>query len=771
MVAPIELSVVLPCLNEKPSLQQVIGEIKQTCEKQGIRYEIIVADNGSQDGSPREAKRLGARVVTVKNRGYGAAVNGGILAAKGEIVVFADADGSYPFCEIPRLIAPIQNNTADLVVGNRLGPETPATAMPALHRYFGTPGLSFLLRFFHTLDVFDCNGGMRALRRNKYGELRLKRPGMEYASEMLIRAGQCGWRYREIPIGLRPAAQKHVPHLRPWRDGFRHLCTLLAGCFTGINWRKNALLLCIFMLLCGLYGLFLGKDTIWDLLNYHLYNPFAFLNGRFGSDVMPAGIHTFLNPLLDIPLYLGIKYLNNYPKLLMFLWSLPGGFFIFFTYKISQLFFPQAQDKRYIWFVVLLGCSGSMFSSQIGLCTGEIWTASFLAAASYLFFRWLIKNRQNYALAFFAAFITGATTGMKMTAAPFLVAITIVFICNLKGSRHPWKQFAFFAVGGTFGFLLTNGYFMMRLWLLYKNPVFPFFNGLFHSPFFEPENWNDLRFFPKTTLQWIFAPFYWMNQEIRFATEIENMDPRFALGYLGVVGFVLGTLLKKGKIFQRRLIFSLTAMMIITYLLWLNVYSILRYVVILEAFSALLLAWLLRNWLRARWGMMAGVLLLIVCWTGTSAPDWGRKPFDNQPYIYFDPAFPHVKPHALVIFFGVPMSFAAPFFPPGTQFVGGVKFDVEKYPESVRYLAAQRRSLPEGYYHYHFDDQIRQKLQNHRGPVYIMAVPWSMMFHPITIGKYGLKESPEKCQFFNANINKYSRGWALCQVEVIKNAP
>lgn len=764
-----ELSVVLPCLNEKPSLEGVINEIKATCAPLPITYEIVVADNGSTDGSPEEAARLGARVVSVEKRGYGSAVDGGIKAAQGKIIVFADADGSYPFSEIPRLIAPIQQDHADLVVGNRLSKQLSKEAMPWIHRYFGTPALSFLLRFLHGIDVFDCNGGMRAFKRDKYEELALKQPGMEYASEMLIGAGKCGWRYQEIPILLRPANAAHVAHLRTWRDGFRHLKTIIGSCFSNTAWWKNIFLLLLFMTACGGYGLLLGKDADWDLLNYHLYNPFALFNGRFGIDVLPAGIHTFFNPLLDVPLYLGIKYLNNYPRLLVFLWSIPSGVFVFFIYKLSQLFFPKPSDKVYVLLTVLMGCSGSMFLSQIGLSTTEVWTASLLAISTYLFFRWLRQGRRIYALCFFTAFVAGATGGLKMTAAPFVVALTIVFLLNLRGSFKPWKQFCWFAVGGISGFLLTNGYFMMRLWILYQNPVFPFFNEIFRSPFFEPENWKDMRFFPKTTLQWIFYPFYWMTQEARLSTEIATMDPRLALGYLGVVGVLLGAVTKKIIPLQRRAIYSLVLMVIITYVLWLNVYSILRYVVILEALGTLVVVWILRNFLRPVVGMLAGVALVVMAWFGTVAPDWGHEPFDNQPYVHFSPAFPKVQPNALVVFFGQPMAFAAPFFPKDTQFVGGIVFEVEKYPAELQKRARQRRSLPDAYYDYHFDDQIKNKIANHQGPIYTMAVPWPMMLHSLTLAPYGLWSDGNNCQFFNTNINKYSRGWELCEVKTIKN--
>lgn len=767
MPSPITLSIVLPCLNEKLSLKGVIDEIKKTCDPLKISYEIVVADNGSTDGSREEAIRLGARVVMVEKRGYGSAVDGGIRAAQGKIVVFGDADGSYPFYEIPRLIAPIEQGKADLVLGNRLTKKLTQEAMPWLHRYIGTPALSFLLRFLHGIEVYDCNGGMRALLREKYEELSLCQPGMEYASEMLIRAGQCQWRYQEIPVLLRPSDRVHVPHLRTWRDGLRHLRTIIGSGLCGINWRKNLCLLLLFMVACGGYGLLLGKDADWDLLNYHLYNPFAFFTGRFGKDVIPAGIHTFFNPLLDVPLYVGIKYFNNYPKLLVFLWSLPGGIFAFFIYKISQLFFPTKKELFYRWLTVLAGCSGSMFLSQIGLATGEVITASLLSVSAYLFLRWLQKGRPGYGLPFLMALIAGATAGMKMTSAPFVVALTVLMGINLRGAAHAWKQFAWFAVGGISGFLLTDGYFMLRLWVLYQNPVFPFFNGIFHSPFFAPENWKDVRFFPRDTLQWIFYPFYWMNQEAKLSTEIPTMDPRLALGYLGVCALGIGVWFKRKSVRNGRMIYSLAGLVVITYVLWLQVYSILRYVVILEAFSVLLAVWILRHWLRPVLGVFAGIVLAVLCWVGTVSPDWGHEPFDHKPYVHFYPALPQVEPNALIVFFGQPMTFAAPFFPSDAKFVGGIVFEVEKYPKSLQKRARQRRSLPDVYYQYRFDPLIKQTIAQHEGPIYVMAVPWPMMLHPLTLAPYGLWSNGDDCAFFNTNINKYSRGWELCRAYAI----
>lgn len=225
------LSIVLPCLNEAASLPFCLSEIKQTMDTLDISYEIIVADNQSTDNSVQIARSSRARVVSVAKRGYGCAVNGGILAAKGDIVLFADADCSYPFYDIAKLVEPILQNKEDFVLGNRLNNTQEKGAMPWLNRYLGTPVLSALIRWLYGLPVYDCNGGMRALRRNLYETLNLKQPGMEYASEMLIAVAKQKLRYLEVPISLRRAHPSHTPYLRPWRDGVRHLRIILTALF------------------------------------------------------------------------------------------------------------------------------------------------------------------------------------------------------------------------------------------------------------------------------------------------------------------------------------------------------------------------------------------------------------------------------------------------------------------------------------------------------------------------------------------------------------
>jgi glycosyltransferase involved in cell wall biosynthesis len=246
-VRPTGVSVVIPCLNEEKTIGQAVKSALKAIRGLRMSGEVIVADNGSNDESTEIAKKAGARIVEVPIKGYGAALHNGIQAAKYKWVAFADADLSYPFENLPTLIQPLKNGTAEFVLGTRLNGVIEPKAMPFLNRYLGTPVLSFLIRFFFGLPVSDCNSGFRALLTAKYDELNLTCPGMEYASEMLIRVTQHGLKYAEVPIRFCKDQRDRPPHLNRWSDGWRHLRFILG------NASKNWLVLGPFTVSCLLF--------------------------------------------------------------------------------------------------------------------------------------------------------------------------------------------------------------------------------------------------------------------------------------------------------------------------------------------------------------------------------------------------------------------------------------------------------------------------------------------------------------------------------------
>ena len=222
----IELSVVMPCLNEAETIAACIAKAQRAMAGAGIAGEVVIADNGSTDGSQDIAAGLGARVVPVPERGYGSALLGGIAAARGEYVLMGDADDSYDFSELPRFVTKLRSGY-DLVQGCRLpsgGGVVMPGAMPVLHRWWGNPMFSFLARLWFRAPIHDVHCGMRAFRRSLIADLDLRCTGMEFASEMIIKATLQSASIAEVPITLHPDGRTaHPPHLRTFRDGWRHL--------------------------------------------------------------------------------------------------------------------------------------------------------------------------------------------------------------------------------------------------------------------------------------------------------------------------------------------------------------------------------------------------------------------------------------------------------------------------------------------------------------------------------------------------------------------
>src|SRR5438270_8245634 len=228
--AELEVSVVMPCLNEADSLESCIRKAQQALRENDIQAEIIVADNGSTDGSQAIATRLGARVVPVAQKGYGNALMGGIAAARGKFVIMGDSDDSYDFREIPKFVEKLRAGF-DLVQGCRLpsgGGRVMPGAMPVLHRWLGNPLFSFLVRHMFWSDIHDVYCGMRGFTKELYNHLDQRCTGMEFATEMILKSSLACAKIAEVPITLHPDGRKsHPPHLRTFRDGWRTLRFLL----------------------------------------------------------------------------------------------------------------------------------------------------------------------------------------------------------------------------------------------------------------------------------------------------------------------------------------------------------------------------------------------------------------------------------------------------------------------------------------------------------------------------------------------------------------
>jgi glycosyltransferase involved in cell wall biosynthesis len=224
--AGLELTILMPCLNEAETVGVCVSKACSFLERAGIAGEVLVADNGSTDGSQELAGIAGARVVRIERKGYGSALLGGIEAARGRYIIMADSDDSYDFSRLDDFVAQLRAG-ATMVIGHRFRGGIRPGAMPLLHRYLGNPALSFVGRLFFSSRIGDFHCGLRGVERDAALSLGLSSPGMEFASEMIVKATLARWRIAEVPTVLSPAGRSRRPHLRSWRDGWRHLRFLL----------------------------------------------------------------------------------------------------------------------------------------------------------------------------------------------------------------------------------------------------------------------------------------------------------------------------------------------------------------------------------------------------------------------------------------------------------------------------------------------------------------------------------------------------------------
>ena len=233
-IAEVEVSVVMPCLDEARTVGRCVRKALAALDELGITGEVVVADNGSADGSPEAARMAGARVVSAERRGYGHTLQAGIAAARGRYVIMGDADDSYDFARIGPFIEHLRRGD-DLVMGNRFRGGIRPRAMPWHHRYIGNPTLTGVLNLFFRSPIGDAHCGLRAVRKDTYQRLGLTSGGMEFASEMVVRACLNHLRISEVPVVLHPDGRDRQPHLRSFRDGWRHLRLLLLLCPTWLD--------------------------------------------------------------------------------------------------------------------------------------------------------------------------------------------------------------------------------------------------------------------------------------------------------------------------------------------------------------------------------------------------------------------------------------------------------------------------------------------------------------------------------------------------------
>lgn len=316
------ISFVIPCLNEQETLPIVLEKINKVCHTDfhDRKTEVIVSDNGSTDNSKQIAQKYGAKVVHCKEKGYGAALQFGIKNAINEVIVFADADNTYDFLETPKLVEELEKGF-DFVYGLRLKGDIKTNAMPFLHRHLGTPILNFFINLLYSKDVnkvTDCNSGFRCFKRQSFVSWKVKSTGMEFASEMLVKAMKFHSKISYVPISLYPDSKDREPHLKTWRDGMRHLLQIFLESPEFFNITGS--LIFIFSWLIMILGLLFGPISLGPVSIFGIHTMmFALLGSFFGLFTWSIGLFLSLQIPTRVKLY---NFLINLPEDKLFWYNL-----------------------------------------------------------------------------------------------------------------------------------------------------------------------------------------------------------------------------------------------------------------------------------------------------------------------------------------------------------------------------------------------------------------------------------------------------------------
>ena len=502
-----------------------------------------------------------------------------------------------------------------------------------------------------------------------------------------------------------------------------------------------------------------GQDMCFDFQNYHLYIPYAFLHGRGAADIIPAGaLHTFFNPLLDIPSYLLFTSLADWPRLVAFLMGGYYGVFLFVAWKATALLFPAAQtsEKWLRIFTFLLAVTGIAALLQVGRYTNEIQTALLGVAAGWLLLKFSANGRTGYLC--LSSFVVAFAAGLKYTAAPVAVGIGLGGFFVLFSRRDSWRKYALFALCGAGGFLLADGWFLYQKWAELGNPLFPYFNDIFRSPYFTAEALPNGVGTPHGWKEWLFLPFLRYN---RLATEY-RLDIRLMLGWVSCV--VLWAKYWLGKKTPSAVREGLVLCFFTgSYIGWVFLFGNMRYTICLEVFSAWLFALALKHFMPHR----PAAFVVAVVWAALFVqplPPWPREAFADKTIVFSKEVS---VPDDAFVLVGGHISFLIPFLNANARYAGGVWFDPAKLPAVPKEEVERFNWLQANDYKHHFAPVIRREIARHKGPVYILAPSTYWIWEDALWADYGVKVQPaaQTCQFFFISPDMIYDGFVLCKAQ------
>ncbi|CAN5403025.1 hypothetical protein BH10PAT3_BH10PAT3_4070 [soil metagenome] len=437
----------------------------------------------------------------------------------------------------------------------------------------------------------------------------------------------------------------------------------------------HLLVLILSMLIGGFSAAKLGQDINFDLLNYHYSNPYALLHNRIEQDIAPAELESYENPLVDIPSYMFISHLS--PRQAAVALGLIQGLNIWFIFEISlvllrRLRFNQYFKKTAAFLIATLSFFGAASTSEIGNSMGENIASIFVLASLLIVLRSFSQKQQGRHVLYIRAvayFLVGFAVGLKLTAAAYGVGLMLTGLIFEGSFRNRAKNLFIYGCTAFAGLLTSAGFWYLRLWNLLKNPIFPFYNGIFKSAYYIPVNFVDKRWFPKTLGEKIFYPFYFINNKGRSA-EIPFRDPRLAVLFTLIIIIMLltlGRLILKKRLeynkWPREQVFF-WVFLGVSYLVWLKQFGYYRYLLPVELLSLIAIALIIFKLVKNISVASTALVISFVVITLTTSPiNWGRVPWQPTYFGVKKADYKQLEDSTVLIAGFAPLGFLVPYFP------------------------------------------------------------------------------------------------------------
>ena len=531
--------------------------------------------------------------------------------------------------------------------------------------------------------------------------------------------------------------------------------------FAATAWHADALLLSACVLIASLAAFWLRQDANWDLLNYHFYDPWAWLRGRtFDWDIAAAQLQTYHNPFADVPFYLLIAA-NVQPRVITIWLALPTAIAGYFSTKIAWRLFADlgaAERVGATFAATAIGFTGAMGVGQLGTTTGEWLITAFTLASLWLLLQAGIVPGPSRAdrLLVSAGVLMGIASGLKLTGATYAVGLCVALVVGRARLPRKVRAALLYSVGVVAGMLVAFGPWSYTLWEHFGNPVFPYANQYFRSPWWELRSVLSRDFGPHTAGEWLLLPFKLLAPPRGFVSEVSYVDPRLPVLYALALVAAGGRMLAH---FTRTAVSGLPAFRTTSehwkfigvafgasFAVWAVLHSILRYTIPIEILSGLLIVGLLGYLLRPRDATAAVTLAVVGVVVATVWSDWGRVDFGRT---WFDVHVPRIERNPLVLLTAdAPMSYVLPFFPQDARYVG-VRNNLNK-PNRDNRLA----------------QSVSDVIRGHAGPLYALSYPANQ--GDADLAAYGLRRIPGDCA--DVKTNMPVSPIQLCRLERVDSA-